>query len=181
VSVVTGQVHAARKQSLTTASIAKQLALRVDDADPMDCFIAGLLHDLGKVVFAQFMPREFRKALEHSQWNEAPLHLALREVIGVDHAVVGAMLVERWRFSSSLVETIQHQYGTVLKDTGMIACVFAANQISKKLKLGFGGNLCVDELPPATVKRLGGSLDEVISSLGDLAPTLEEAKIFANF
>jgi putative nucleotidyltransferase with HDIG domain len=167
--------------SLTTASIAKQLALRVDDADPMDCFIAGLLHDFGKVVFAQFMPREFRKALEHSQWNEAPLHLALREVIGVDHAVVGAMLVERWRFSSSLVETIQHQYGTVLKDTGMIACVFAANQISKKLKLGFGGNLCVDELPPATVKRLGGSLDEVISSLGDLAPTLEEAKIFANF
>ena len=165
--------------SLATASIAKQLALRVEDADPMDCFIAGLLHDFGKVVFAQFMPAEFRKALELSQWNETSLHQALREVIGVDHAVVGAMLVEKWRFAPSLVETIRHQYGTDLKDTDMIACVFAANQISKKLEFGFGGNPWVEELPPTIVKRLGGTLDEVIASLGDLAPMFEEARIFS--
>ena len=164
--------------SLATASIAKQLALRVDDADPMDCFIAGLLHDFGKVVFAQFMPAEFQKALAYSQLNEIPLHLALREIIGVDHAVVGAMLVEKWRFAPRLIETIQHQFGADLKDTDMIACVFAANQISKKLNLGFGGNPCIEEFPPPVVKRLGGTLDEVIVSLGDLTPMFEEAKIF---
>lgn len=165
--------------SLATAGIAKQLALRVDDADPMDCFIAGLLHDFGKVVFAQFMPQEFRKALEASQWNETSLHLALREIIGVDHAVVGAMLVEKWRFPADLVETIRCQYGPDVKDTPMIACVFAANQISKKLEFGFGGNPWVDELPAPLAKRLGGSLDDIIASLGDLAPMIEEAKIFS--
>ena len=165
--------------SLATASIAKQLALRVDDADPMDCFIAGLLHDFGKVVFAQFMPAEFQKALEFSQWNETSLFLALREVIGIDHAVVGAMLVEKWRFAPNLIETIRHQYGDDLKDTDMIACVFAANQISKKLAFGFGGNPRIEELPPAMAKRLGGTLDEVITSLGDLTPLFEEAKIFS--
>jgi putative nucleotidyltransferase with HDIG domain len=164
--------------SLATAGIAKQLALRVDNADPMDCFIAGLLHDFGKVVFAQFMPQEFRRALEASQWNETSLHLALREVIGVDHAVVGAMLVEKWRFPADLVETIGHQYGPELKDTPMIACVFAANQIAKKLAFGFGGNPFVEELPPMVAKRLGGTLDEVIASLGDLAPMFEDAKVF---
>lgn len=166
--------------SLSTASIAKRLALRVDDADPMDCFIAGLLHDFGKAVFAQYMPVEFRKALDLSLWNETSLHLAFREVIGVDHAVVGAMLVEKWRFAPNLIETIRHQHGADLKDTDMIACVFAANQISKKMKFGFGGNPCVEELPPMLAKRLGGSLDEVIASLGDLAPMFEEAKIFSN-
>ncbi|MDO9164542.1 MAG: HDOD domain-containing protein [Rhodoferax sp.] len=165
--------------SLATAVIAKQLALRVDDADPMDCFIAGLLHDFGKVVFAQFMPKEFRLALETSQSDGSSLHLALRKVIGVDHAVVGAMLVEKWRFAPSLIETIQHQYGPDLKDTDMIACVFAANQISKKMAFGFGGNPCVEELPATIAKRLGGTLDEVIVSLGDLAPLFEEAKIFS--
>ena len=165
--------------SLSTAAIAKQLALRLDDADPMDCFIAGLLHDFGKVVFAQFMPAEFRKALETSQWNESSLHLALRELIGADHAVVGAMLVEKWRFPQELVETIRCQYGPEVKDTPMIACVFAANQISKKLEFGFAGNLFVEELPPAIAQRLGGTLDELIASLGDLAPLLEEAKIFS--
>jgi putative nucleotidyltransferase with HDIG domain len=165
--------------SLTTAGISKQLALRVEDADPMDCFIAGLLHDFGKVVLAQFMPKEFRMALETSQWNGTSLHLALREVIGVDHAVIGAMLVEKWRFAPHLIETIRHQYGPELADSDMIACVFGANQISKKLKFGFGGNACVEEFPPAVAKRLGGSLDELISSLGDLTSVFEEAKIFA--
>jgi putative nucleotidyltransferase with HDIG domain len=165
--------------SLSTAGVAKQLALRVEGADPMDCFIAGLLHDFGKVVFAQFMPEEFKKALALSQVNQSSLHLALREIVGTDHAVVGAMLVEKWRFSPELVDTIRHQYNPERKDTPMIACVFAANQISKKLEFGFGGNPYVEELTPTIEKRLGGTLDELIVSLGDLAPLFEEAKLFS--
>jgi len=166
--------------SLTTANIAKMLAPRVGNVDPTDCFIAGLLHDFGKVVFAQYMPKEFREALMMSEWSQTSLHLALREIIGTDHAVVGAMLVEKWRFAAPLVETIRHQFGDNLLDTEMIACVFAANQISKKLKFGSGGNPKVEELPPAIAKRLGGTLDEVIASLGDLDPMCEEAKAFAS-
>jgi putative nucleotidyltransferase with HDIG domain len=165
--------------SLSTAGIAKQLALRVDGTDPMDCFIAGLLHDFGKVVFAQFMPTEFQKALDICQWHESSLHLALREVIGTDHAVVGAMLVKKWRFPPELVETIEHQYGQEIKDTPMIACVFAANQISKKLEFGFGGNPYVEQLPLIIAQRLGGTLDELIASLGDLTAVFDEAKLFA--
>ena len=165
--------------SLATATIAKHLAARVDDADPMDCFIAGLLHDFGKVVFAQFMPTDFRLALDISRETQTSLAMALRRVIGADHAVVGAMLVEKWRFAPNLIETIRHQHPDDLKDTGMIACVFAANQISKKLKLGFGGNPWVDELPQAIQNRLGGTLDEVIASLGDLTPMMEEAQVFS--
>jgi putative nucleotidyltransferase with HDIG domain len=165
--------------SLATAGIAKQLAASVDDADPMDCFIAGLLHDFGKVVFAQFMPEEFRQALQISQRDGTSLHLALRQAIGVDHAVVGAMLVEKWHFAPKLIETIENQHGAKLKDTDMIACVFAANQISKKLQFGFGGNACIEELSPAMARRLGGNLDQVIAKLGDLSTLFEEAKVFS--
>ncbi len=165
--------------SLATAAIAKKLALSLDDADPMDCFIAGLLHDFGKVVFAQFMPAEFSQALQLSQSSGTSLHEALRHAIGADHAVVGAMLVEKWRFAPALIETIRNQHGDDLKDTDMIACVFGANQIAKKLNFGFGGNAFVEEFPPKIAKRLGGTLDEVIAELGDLQPLFEEAKVFA--
>lgn len=165
--------------SLSTAGIAKQLASRVKDADPMDCFIAGLLHDFGKIVFAQFMPNEFRDALLISGKSGGSLYAALQQTVGADHAVVGAMLVEKWRFAPHLIETIRHQHVGKLKDTDMIACVFGANQISKKLTFGFGGNYCIDEFPAVIQKRLGGSLDEVIVSMGDLNPLFEEAKIFA--
>jgi putative nucleotidyltransferase with HDIG domain len=165
--------------SLATAGLAKQLALRVNDADPMDCFIGGLLHDFGKVIFAQFMPQEFKAALQESQSRDMPLHLALHKHIGADHFVVGAMLVQKWRFAPALIETIGHQSLESLHDTDMIACVFGANQISKKLKFGFGGNPCIDEFPLRVQKRLGGTLDEVIASMGDLTPVFEEAKMFA--
>lgn len=165
--------------SLATAGIAKQLAARDSDADPMDCFIAGLLHDFGKVVFAQIMPHEFRRALLISQETGGSLHAALQQEIGADHVVVGAMLVEKWRFAPHLIETIRHQHVTDFKDTDMIACVFGANQISKKMNFGFGGNLFIDEFPETVQQRLGGTLDQVIASLGDLNPLFEEAKVFA--
>lgn len=165
--------------SLATAGIAKKLASRLDDADPMDCFIAGLLHDFGKVVFAQFMPTEFCKALDASRDGKSSLHDALHTIIGTDHATVGAMLIEKWRFATNLVETIGNQHGASVKNTDMIACVFAANQISKKLAFGFGGNHCVEELPQYLAERLGGTLDEVIVSLGDLDSLFEEAKVFS--
>jgi putative nucleotidyltransferase with HDIG domain len=165
--------------SLSTAGLARKIALRLDDADPMDCFTAGLLHDFGKAVFAQFMPVEFSLALAHSKASGGSLHQALRGVIGVDHTVVGAMLVEKWRFAPALVETIRNQHGDNPIDTDMVACVFAANQISKKLSFGDGGNPHVEPLTPAMARRLGGGLDPLMEKLGDLIQVFEEARIFA--
>jgi putative nucleotidyltransferase with HDIG domain len=165
--------------SLSTAGIAKLLATRLDNADPMDCFIGGLLHDFGKVVLAQFLPGEFKQALDQSQRDGSSLHLALREIIGADHAVVGAMLVEKWRFAPALIDTIAHQYDTKHQKSELLACVYTANQISKKLRFGFGGNPCIDALPPEINKIMDGSLDEVIASLGDLDTVFESAKLFA--
>ncbi len=172
-------VHQYLLHSLATAGLAKQLALKMNDADPMDCFIGGLLHDFGKVVFAQYMPNEFRTALQSSHTQNIGLHAALQQTIGTDHFVVGAMLVEKWRFAPHLIETIRFQHPSNFKDTEMIACVFGANQISKRLKFGFGGNPVVDEFPESVQKHLGGTLDEVIAGLGDLTSLFEEAKLFA--
>jgi hypothetical protein len=61
----------------------------------------------------------------------------------------------------------------------MVACVFAANQISKKLQFGYAGNPFVDQLSPAMARRLGGTLEEVISALGNLTQLYDEAKLFA--
>jgi putative nucleotidyltransferase with HDIG domain len=165
--------------SLATAGLAKKLATKVKDADPADCFIAGLLHDFGKVVFAQFMPIEFKAALQKSQSEKSSLHAALQQFIGADHVVVGAMLVEKWRFAPALVETIRHQHLSNFKDTDMIACVFGANQICKKLQFGFSGNPVYDEFPDSVQKRLGGTIDQVIASMGSLTSVFEEAKTFA--
>jgi putative nucleotidyltransferase with HDIG domain len=165
--------------SLSTAGIARQLALHVAYPEPMDCMIAGMLHDIGKLVFARFMPKEFRLALETSIWNETPLHQALNDVIGAEHAVVGAMLVEKWRFPQELIETIRNQYHPYLNPTQLTACVFAANKISKRLELDDDEVPPVEELPTDIADLLGGDLNDVVVALGDLSPVLEEARSYA--
>ena len=171
--------HAYLVHSLTTAAIAKQLATKSQAADALDCFVAGLLHDFGKVVFARTMPTQFAHALQLCARDQSSLHLAMRETMGADHTVTGAMLLERWRFAPDLVDTVRNQFGSPVQDSGSIACVFAANQISKKLKLGFAGNPFVSDLPAPLAARLGGDLDSLIAGLDDLTALHEETKLFA--
>jgi putative nucleotidyltransferase with HDIG domain len=164
--------------SLTAAGIARQLAMKIPGADPHDFFIAGLLHDFGKVVIAQGMPIEFKKALEFSVWHEVSLHCALRDVVGIDHSAVGALLLEKWQFPVDLVEAVRYQHQVELKDSDLIAGVYTANQICRHLGVDFGGPSKREDLPANVAHRMGGNLDQIIAQMGDLKPLLEEARRF---
>lgn len=176
-------VHRYLMHSLTTASLARVLCHQygTDDTDPADCYIVGLLHDFGKVVLAQFLPEEFKEALELSKAENISLHLAEQKVIGSDHTVVGGMLVERWQFPKRLIGNIRsHHKETTPKDT-IQSCLFVANQISKHKSMGYGGNHVVEEISPALLAHFGGasSLDDIIANLGDLSVIESEARVFA--
>jgi putative nucleotidyltransferase with HDIG domain len=164
--------------ALTTAAISRKLAERVGLSQSAcgDCFVAGLLHDFGKVVFAEFMPEGFRLALAKSREEEIPLHLAEHEFLGIDHAEAGTLLAERWGLSELLIEAIRHHHGEPVNAFG--ECLFAANQISKRLRYGNGGNPVVEAFPDAIVSRFGLSLEPLIGDLGDLDPIAREAELF---
>lgn len=167
--------------SLTTASLARALCQKFshDDTDPADCYITGLLHDFGKVVFAQFMPEEFKQALEYSKIHLISLNVSEQKIIGTDHTVVGGMLVEKWQFPQQLTENIRNHHSDISTENTVHSCLFVANQISKFLTLGDSGNPVVEELSPALVEKFGGDLEDIIASLGDLSKLENEAQVFA--
>lgn len=168
--------------TLTTASLARLLCQKYgrDGTDPADCYIAGLLHDFGKVVFAQYLPDEFKAAIELAQTEHISLHLAEQRILGLDHTVAGSMLVERWQFPKELTDTIRTHHHCDNQDSTLQCSLYVANQISKKLGMGDAGNPVVEELPPAVAQRYGGNLDHIIASLGDLSKIAEEAQAFAH-
>ena len=167
--------------SLTTASLARALCkkYRQDATDPADCYIAGLLHDFGKVVFAQFLAEEFKNALVISEKQSISLHSAEQLMIGSDHTVVGGMLVEKWQFPKQLIDNIRTHHSVISPQNTMQSCLFVADQISKLRMLEKGGNSIVEELPPALAEHFGGQLKDIIASLGDLSNLESEAQVFA--
>lgn len=171
--------------SLITASIARMLCQKFskDGTDPGDCNLAGLLHDFGQVVFAQFMPDEFKKVLSYSIENDVPIYAAERKIIGVDHGVVGAMLVERWQFPKNLCDTIRHHHDASLQNTMLQSCVYVADLLSKHKSLSNNYNNAngpMAELPHAIAQRFGGNLGEIIVKLGDLSSIVAEALAFVH-
>lgn len=77
------------------------IPLRTDEA-----FVYGLLHDIGKVVFEEFLPEEYGKAVSLARERHLAIYQAEREVIGVDHGELGARLAEKWRLAEKLVNAI---------------------------------------------------------------------------
>ncbi len=168
------------QHSLATAAITRQLGARFPAIDATDFFIGGLLHDFGKVVLAQVMPAQFRKALEYGLWHEVPLHRALLEVTGIDQSEVGAMLLAHWRFPAGLVEGIGRQYVRDHTAPTLSVCIQAANQICRQAGTDGATNNPPQAFSAHMEQTLGGTLETVMESLGDVAAILQAATQFSD-
>jgi len=71
-----------------------------------DCFIAGLLHDVGKLILATNVQSEFEKVLLKVRAENIPVNIAEQEVLGVLHTEVGGHLMGLWGFNELSVESI---------------------------------------------------------------------------
>lgn len=167
--------------SLTVGSVARLLCEKYarGEADPGDCYVAGLLHDFGKVVFAQYMAEEFVAALKKTAETGTPLCVAEAEVIGADHAYVGALLAKKWQFGEALVDCIRDHHAADAAPSAMLDCLRMADAICRKHAFGDSGNPWREEELIQLPTRFGADIEAVVASLGDLSKHVEDARAFA--
>ena len=164
--------------SLSTASISKILAkkISVPAKDWSDFFLCGLLHDFGKIVFTNFLPGEYQRTLLVAREQGISLYDAERQFLETDHAQVGALLAEKWRLPSVVVECIKNHHCRDAQQQLLTDAVFAANQITKQTGTGYSGDDIVQELPDKIYALLGiAEMENVILSLGDISTTLDKS------
>lgn len=73
---------------------------------PGELYIAGLLHDIGKAVMAVHLPEASSSAIDLATRVGIPGHEAEREVVGVDHAILGAALLNKWMLPPQILEAV---------------------------------------------------------------------------
>jgi HD-like signal output (HDOD) protein len=93
--------------AFATREILNQFGHGVDnDTD----YISGLLQNVGKVVMAKAFPAEFTQLAHTVYKSEAQVIAAERELLGWDHAAIGAFYLERHRLPLEIVEAVRfHQ------------------------------------------------------------------------
>ncbi len=91
--------------SLACAVLSRQLALRMRKFtlfDPEECFCAGLIHDIGRIVLDQYFHENFLKAIQKAAKDKISLLQAESEVFGFTHTDVGDWLTSRWELPQDI-------------------------------------------------------------------------------
>ena len=69
-------------------------------------FVAGILHDIGRLVLFKKMPHAAVEAIYYAKANGLPLYAAEEEVMGFSHPLVGGLLLRAWKFPDALVSCV---------------------------------------------------------------------------
>jgi HD-like signal output (HDOD) protein len=118
--------------SLRTAARARDIA-RLEDATQKianECFVAGMLHDIGKLLLAANYPRDYDRVTRLMEERGCAACAAEKEIFGVSHPGVGGYLLGLWGLPVTLVEAIALHHSphrTSSPSFGPLTAVHAAN------------------------------------------------------
>ena len=98
--------------SLTTGLFAKNIAglAGVPCQDRDDCYIAGLMHDAGKLILANNFEDDYKEVLRLCREQNRTAWTAEKEIFGTSHAEVGAFLLGLWGLSEPIMEAVCHHH-----------------------------------------------------------------------
>lgn len=88
---------------------------KADKETASDCFIAGLLHDIGKLVLAREFTEDYHKALNLVRDEELSVIEAEKRVFAISHAEVGAYLLGIWGLKEEVVKAV-HRHHTLTRE-----------------------------------------------------------------
>ncbi len=161
------------EHSLGCAITARSIAKRRGIKDYDDVYVAGLLHDIGKIILFLEYPNEYKETMNKAKLNNFTIVEAEGDQFVADHAEVGAWLAEKWLFPRNLIEVIKyHHIPQVSKNASIeTAIVHSADVFMRAKGVGFAGDPFVPELDPVAFEML--KLSET-----DIKEILEEMEDF---
>jgi diguanylate cyclase (GGDEF)-like protein len=103
------------KHSIVQAVAAEVLAERCAPGISSDCFLTGLLLDLGRLAMLKTVPTDYLPVL--AEWEEQGGALKEREAarLGIDHVRVGAQLMRDWKLPARLIAAVSLHHATIAK------------------------------------------------------------------
>jgi HD-like signal output (HDOD) protein/signal transduction histidine kinase len=96
------------KNSLTTAVLAREIARRIGYSQPEEAYLAGLLHNVGRLALLATAPKEY--AFNFTARDDEDLCAVEQRTLQITHAEAGAWLIERWQLDSFLADSVLYHH-----------------------------------------------------------------------
>ena len=161
--------------------------------EPAEAFVAGLLHDIGKMALDAALPKSFARVVDAADMIRGNIGDVERNVIGIDHNIVGKRLAEKWQLPVSLRDAIwlHGQLPAALppsvRNDRLVNLVTLGDLIVREQHLGYSGNytfpipraMLLDSLGllPAQLENVNAKLvDQVETRARSLGLASQEAQ-----
>jgi len=150
------------RHSLYCGVIARLLAEQCHVLHSERLFVAGLLHDIGKLIVAQRFQEETKLiALETRLGERAELEIE-KDILGFTHAEVGGELMKLWNMPETLIEAVSFHHSPFEADKGVMetSLIHIANILTVEAELGLDmiNHDAVEKIAPSAWEVTG--LDE---------------------
>jgi len=162
----TFRIEEHQRHALEVADLARRM--HVDDRAASDqAFLAGILHDVGRLILATSLPELFERVARLAKTGHIPVHELERRAIGVTHAEIGAYLLGIWGMPDAIVEATLHHHTPLSMPAelgfGAVSSVYIADALLDEAEEPEGPS----RLDPALIRRLG--VESRLSEWRDLA------------
>lgn len=171
------------RHSLCVGVTAKLLAAkrRRDTKQLEEYFVAGLLHDIGKIPLNNKLSTEYMEALTTADKDHTPLFMVEERITGVNHCDVGKLIIANWNLGPIMQDVVAYhhfldQYQGTHRDVLLTVC--AANFFANTNQIGFSGDRYPESLPPSIFEELGIRWEDLEALEDTVSKEIEKAKIF---
>lgn len=130
-------------------------------------FVAGLLHDIGRLILVQNLPAQYLEIFQQVRDEEIFLFTAEEQKFGADHSHIGAELAHHWNLPDRLVNMIRnHHYPSREESFFEASIVNMADIIVNALEIGNSGEFFVPVIEPEVCRKLHVNR-EMLQSVGN--------------
>lgn len=166
------------RHSIAVSLASRKIATKLSLQDREEFAVAGLLHDIGKVILHMESPREYAAVIDCARSGGKPLWMTESAMLGFDHATIGLWICEKWTLPAKLAIPIgyHHRLHGAQDHKMRVAVVALADTVVRGMGSGAEGDLLLEEadslieqeIPPA-----GELLEDLVE---DMEPAIEGIK-----
>jgi putative nucleotidyltransferase with HDIG domain len=168
------------EHSVSVALMAELIGQRMGLDDIFTVYTAALLHDIGKTLLNLYVKDYFDAILPLIQKDKMRFVDAERQVFGIDHQQLGAMIARRWHFPSEVVTAIRfhHQPREATRNRDVAATVYVANRMVSGIGIGCGMDAFIQPNQEEVFVELGITTRMVEQFMADFVDAMEQTKAF---